>query len=309
MAAPEVHDRPLYGIALAIAAVSTFAVMSALIKAAGRVPAGEAVFFRSVLTLPALLGWAAATGRLALLRTGNWTGHAWRGIVGTTAMGLGFTGLKFLPLPEVTALQFATPILIVLFAAVMLGEPVRLIRLSAVGVGLLGVVIIVWPRISAEGSTRELIGAGIVLTAAGCAAMAQIFVKRMAGTEPVIAIVFYFSLTATVLALGTVPFGWVVPRGVEWVWLLGAGVIGGVGQILLTSSYRYAPASVLAPFTYVSMLWAIGIGWSVFGEAPTLPMLAGSALVIGAGIAIVLRERALGIRRAAEAKLRAKAFQ
>ena len=224
-------------------------------------------------------------------------------------MGLGFAGLRFLPLPEVTALRFATPVLIVLFAAVMLGEKVRLIRLTAVAVGLVGVLVIVAPRLTVSGGTRELVGAGIVLASAACAALAQIFVKRMAATETTAAIVLYFSATATLLSLLTLPFGWVMPRGAEWAWLLGAGVIGGAGQIFLTASYRHADASVLAPFTYVSMLWAIAIGWSVFGEVPTAPMLLGSGLIFAAGIVIVLRERQLGRGRAAEAKVRAKGYQ
>lgn len=293
-----------------VAAVTLFTVMTSLIKAADRIPAGEAVFFRAFVTLPVLLAWFGAQGQITeALRTSNVWSHARRGIVGTVAMGLGFAGLKFLPLPEVTALRFATPILIVVFAALMLGERIRLIRLSAVAIGLVGVVVILSPRLSVEGSTAELLGAAIVLTSAGCAAFAQIFVKRMTGTEHPAAIVFYFSLTASVLALTTVPFGWVVPVGREWVWLIGAGVFGVAGQLFLTNSYRYAEASVLAPFTYVSMIWAVLIGWFVFDEVPTLPMLAGSALIVASGVAIVLRERQLGKRMAAEAKVRAKGMQ
>jgi len=115
--------------------------------------------------------------------------------------------------------------------------------------------------------------------------------------------------TASVASLLTVPFGWVWPQGWEWVYLIGAGLIGVCGQLLLTNSYRFAEAGVLAPFTYSSMIWAILIGWFVFAEAPTLPMLAGSALIILSGAAIAWRERQLGLRRAAEAKVRAKGWQ
>ncbi len=92
-------------------------------------------------------------------------------------------------------------------------------------------------------------------------------------------------------------------------WLIGAGLFGVFGQLLLTNSYKHSEASVLAPFTYVSMLWSIVIGWAFFAEVPTLPMLLGSALIIAAGVAIVVRERQLGLRRAAEAKVRAKGMQ
>lgn len=301
---------PLRGILLMIGAVTMFTVMSSFVKAADRIPAGEAVFFRSVLTIPALILWFGARGQIAeALWTHNWRGHARRGIVGTVAMGLSFIGLHYLPLPEVTALSFATPMLIVIFAAFMLGEKIRLIRISAVAVGLVGVMVILSPRLTVEGNRTELIGAAIVLASTACAAFAQIFIKRMTGTERPVAIVFYFAVTATCLSLLTLPFGWVWPQGIEWVFMIGAGLLGLVGQLLLTISYRYAEAGVLAPFTYVSMLWALVIGWLAFDEMPTLPMLAGSALIIASGLAIVLRERQLGLKRAAEAKVRAKGMQ
>ncbi len=310
MSLPPAEPRPMRGIFLMLVSVTCFTVMSALIKAAGRVPAGEAVFFRAFVTVPALLLWFGLRGEIAeTLRTSDWLGHARRGVVGSVAMGLGFSGLKYLPLPEVTALKFATPMLIVIFAAFMLGERVRLIRLSAVAVGLVGVAIILSPRVTVEGNSRELLGAVIVLGSSACAAFAQIFVKRLAGQEHPAAIVFYFSLTASCLAVFTLPFGWVRPMGWEWVFLLGAGIIGGAGQLFLTSSYRFAEAGVLAPFTYLSMLWAVLIGWLAFDEVPTVQMLIGAALIIGAGVAIVLRERQLGMRRTAEAKVRQKGWQ
>jgi len=302
--------RPGRGILLMIAAVTIFTAMSALIKAADRVPAGQAVFFRASMSLPIILIWLAIRGEVADgLRTRSWRGHAVRGIAGSIAMGLGFAGLKYLPLPEVTALRFVTPIFIVLFAALMLGERIRAIRITAVAAGLVGVVVILWPRLTLTGEGDELFGAGLVLASATLAALAQIFVKSMAGREHTAAIVFYFSLTATLLSLTTIPFGWVVPTGRELVLLVSAGIIGGVGQILLTSSYRFADAGVLAPFTYASMLWAVLIGFVVFDEVPTVPMLTGAALIIAAGVGIWLRERQLGVRRATEGKIGAKGMQ
>lgn len=299
--------RPLRGIFLMMAAVSLFVVMSGLIKAADRVPAGQAVFFRSACAVPVILGWLLAQGQFPQgLRTRNWQGHAVRGIAGTLAMGLGFAGLRYLPLPEVTAIRFATPIMIVIFAALILGERLRLIRISAVTVGLVGVMIVMWPRLTFEGGEGALFGALVTLGSATLAALAQVFVKSMSGVERTAAIVFYFTMTAAALSLLTVPFGWVWPVGWEWAFLIGAGLIGGVGQILLTSSYRFADAGVVAPFTYVSMLWALVIGFFVFGEVPTLPMLGGAALIIAAGVAIVLRERQLGLRATAERKVGAK---
>jgi len=282
-------------------------VMGSLIKAADRIPVGEAVFFRAFFAMPVIVIWLMARGEMASgLRTTSWRNHAVRGIVGTCAMGLGFLGLKLLPLPEVTAIRFATPIFIVIFAVVLLGERVRLIRMSAVAVGLAGVLIVMWPRLGAGfgGGNLALLGACVTLGSAALAALAQVFVKAMTGTERTTAIVFYFSATASSLSLLTIPFGWVRPVGVEWVFLVGAGIVGALGQILLTASFRHADAGLLAPFTYVSMIWALIIGYFIFDEVPTVPMLAGAALVIAAGVAIVLRERQIGKRTATEGKMR-----
>ncbi|MCW8844089.1 MAG: DMT family transporter, partial [Rhodobacteraceae bacterium] len=111
------------------------------------------------------------------------------------------------------------------------------------------------------------------------------------------AIVFYFSLTATGLSLLTLPFGWVMPTSTEAVLLVSAGLIGGIAQIFLTSAYRFAPASTVAPFDYASMLFAIIIGYVIFDEIPTQIMLAGVSLIIAAGIFIIWRERQLGLKR------------
>jgi drug/metabolite transporter (DMT)-like permease len=110
--------------------------------------------------------------------------------------------------------------------------------------------------------------------------------------------VFYFSVTSTLLSLTTLPFGWVIPSGSELLLGIATGLLGGVGQILLTSSYREADASLVAPFDYASMLFALLIGYFGFDEVPTPTMLGGAALVIFAGILIILRERHLGLERA-----------
>ena len=302
--------NPVRGIFLMMSAVTLFTVMLAIIKGVARVPAGEAMFFRSLFALPVILAWLWSRDELRTgVRTQNLRAHFARGIVGSCAMGLGFAGLRFLPLPEVTAIQFTTPVILVVLAAFMLGERIRAIRIGAVTMGLIGVTIIIWPRLTFEGDASALIGVGMILTSAALAALAQIFVKSMSGTETTAAIVFYFTLTSTILSLLTLPFGWVWLTPAEWGLLVAAGLIGGTGQLLLTASYRFADAGVLAPFSYISMLWSVIISWVWFEEAPTMQMLAGASLVILAGIIIVLRERQLGSDATARRKVRAKGFQ
>ncbi len=300
--------RPLRGIGLKLGSVLIFIAMSAMIKTtAAHVPAGQAVFFRSFFAIPVIVVWLMMRHELRTgFRTVNPLGHVWRGLMGTCAMGLGFAGLGYLPLPEVTAIGYAAPLLTVIFAAMFLGEEVRAFRITAVILGLTGVMIVLSPRLTLiEGETtghREAFGAMLVLGGAVFAALAQVFVSKLVLTERTPAIVFWFSLTATGLSFLTLPFGWVVPTPLETVTLIGAGLLGGVGQILLTSSYREADASVVAPFDYASMIFALLIGYFVFAEVPSWTMLGGAALVVLAGVLIIWRERKLGLERAQRRK-------
>jgi len=299
--------RPMRGIALKLASVVVFILMASTIKAtAQHVPAGQAVFFRSFFAIPVIVLWLVWRRELATgLKAAAPLGHVWRGIIGTVSMGLGFAGLGYLPLPEVTAIGYAAPLLTVIFAAMFLGEEVRLFRISCVALGMIGVMIVLFPRLSIDPETANLaqtFGAMLVLGSAVFAAMAQVFVRKLVNTEKTAAIVFYFSLTASLMSLVTLPFGWVWPSPTETALLISAGLLGGVGQILLTSSYREADASLVAPFDYASMIFALAIGYLVFSEVPTWTMLGGAALIVIAGILIIWREHKLGLERARQRK-------
>ncbi|MFN4171631.1 MAG: DMT family transporter [Pseudorhodobacter sp.] len=299
--------RPMRGIAFKLLSVTLFIVMSALVKyVSDEVPPGQTVFFRSFFAIPVILVWLILRRDLPKgLRVTSVTGHIRRGVAGTAAMGLGFAGLAFLPLPEVTALGYAAPLLTVVFAALFLGERVRAFRISTVFLGLAGVLVVLSPRLgfgTEVTDSRAAFGAALVLAGAVCAALAQIATRTLVRTESTAAIVFCFSLTASVLALATLPFGWVMPDPATTAILVLIGVIGGFGQIFLTTSYREADASLVAPFDYASILFALAIGYWIFDEIPTVTMLAGAALVILAGILIIWREHRLGLERARQRK-------
>lgn len=302
MQAPSTQNKPGTAIALKLVAVFLFMVMAAMIKEATQsVPAGQAVFFRSLFAMPIIVGWIWHTGELreALVPV-NLLGHIWRGLFGTAAMALTFGGLGLLPLPEVTAIGYATPMFTVILAALMLGETVRLFRISAVALGLVGVMIVIWPRLSVDTDTLGMagtFGALMVLGASILRAFVQIHIRTLVKTEHTAAIVFYFSLTATVLSLLSLPFGWVVPSVTDVILLVSAGLVGGIAQILVTSSYRFGGASMLAPFDYASLIFAAIIGYLVFSEVPTLNMVGGAALVVLGGVLIIWRERQLGVDR------------
>lgn len=298
--------QPLRGIIFKVMSVCMFMGMASLVKAASvDVPPGQAVFFRSFFALPIILGWLAIRHELRDgWKTKNPMGHFWRGLVGTSAMGLGFTGLGLLPLPEVTAIGYAAPLLVVVFAAMFLNENVRAFRLSAVAMGMVGVLIVLSPRLSVGASLNhsETLGAIVVLMGAVLAALAQVFVRKLVATETTAAIVFWFTITSSVMALFTLPWGWVMPTWQIAAMLVMAGFLGGIGQIFLTSSYRYADASLVAPFDYSSMILALLIGYFIFDEVPTGTMLIGAGIVIAAGVLIIWRERKLGLQRAQQRK-------
>ena len=300
--------NPGRGIALKIASTLVFTLMLVCVKAvAGRIPPGEVVFARSFFALVPIVAMLVWQGQLpgALRTTRPWM-HVSRGAVGLLSMSLNFTALAFLPLPEAMTIGFAAPLMIVALAALMLGEPVRLFRWTAVAVGFFGIVVILWPRFTllSGGAIRDtaLIGALLALASAFFSAFAAIFIRNLTRTEATGTIVLYFSLSSSALALISLPFGWVVPAAADATLLVLSGLLGGIGQIMMTAAYRHAPAATVACFDYVSILWGVAFGLVFFGEVPTGSVLLGGAIVVGAGLIIIFRERALGLERKRQRK-------
>ncbi|WEK06797.1 MAG: DMT family transporter [Candidatus Devosia phytovorans] len=297
------------GIALKVLSVAFFVVMASLLKATETVPAGQMVFFRSFFALLPVMLFLLWKGRMSDgFRTQRPFGHVLRGLVGVASMGCGFFALTRLPLPEATAIGYASPLLIVALSAVLLKEKVHVFRWTAVSIGLVGVLIILWPRLTvftggSAGNDGATIGAIAAICGAFLTAIALMQVRQLVSTERTEAIVTYFFISASVLALLAAPFGWIWPTPQQAAMLVGAGIAGGIAQLLMTSSYRYADMSVIAPFEYVSLLLTLAIGFLAFGDVPTLSMITGALIIIGSGIAIILREHYLGLdrRRAKEA--------
>lgn len=294
---------PLYGITLKVVSVVFFVIMATCLKATESIPAGELVFFRCFFAILPVAVWLIWRRQLrTALQTRRPLGHVIRAMVGATSMGLGFFALTRLPLPEATAIGYAAPLLIVVFSAILLKERVHFFRWTAVIIGLVGVVIILWPRLTLFTSGQplgdsEAIGAMAAFGGAVVTAFALMQVRNLTRTERTEAIVVYFFIIASILSLFTIPFGWVVPSPQQAALLVGAGFAGGVGQLLMTSSYRYADMSVIAPFEYVSLLLTLVIGFAIFGDMPTLTMVLGAVIIVGSGIAVILREHYLGLDR------------
>ena len=295
------QSRPLLGIALKIVSTLAFTAMATLIKLlSDRYPIGELTFFRSGLALIPVLIWAGWRGQLpGAFYTTRFRQHATRSVSGTVAMFCGFTALSMLPIADATAIGYATPLVTVIFAVLLLGETVRLYRWSAVVVGLIGVIIILTDYLdpAAAGPERSLVGAAFAVAGATAGAFAQVQVRALTRYEGAATIVIYFSVTAALLSLATLPFGWAMPDAADAALLVLAGTFGGIGQVLLTQSFRFGEASIIAPFDYTSMIWALIVSVAIFGTWPSAVVLAGTAVVVAAGLFVIYREHRLGIER------------
>ncbi|MBO3759518.1 DMT family transporter [Ciceribacter sp. L1K23] len=305
---PPDQSNPLRGILMKVTSIVFFLSMATCIKLGGvGVPPGQITFYRSAFALVPIVAYLAWQGTLrAGMHTNNPLGHLKRGMIGICSMGAGFYGLVLLPLPDAIAIGYAMPLFAVLFAAVFLRETVRLYRWTAVMVGLVGVMIISWPKLTLfeeQGlQSTAAVGAISVLISATLGAAAMLQVRQLVREEKTPTIVLYFSLIASLLSALTWFFGWAVLSWEALGLMAMAGFFGGIGQVLLTESYRYADVSTIAPFEYTSIILGSAIAYVLFDEVPTLTTAAGAAIVVAAGIFIIYREHRLGLERRAARK-------
>ena len=303
----------LKGIGLKLASAFAFSLMSTTVKLqSGAYPISQLVFFRSLFALGLLVVWLAFRGEFpGALVTRRPGGHLLRSLIGSAGMFASFLSLALLPLADATAIGFAAPLITVALAALLLGEQVRVFRWAAVAVGFAGVVVMLSDHLGV-GHAGSRLGVGAALTGAVASAFATIQTRRLVGTEQTGAIVFYFSLTTTLmgalaltaaaawrpdwpLAEAMLAQRWIAPDWSGFLWLAATGVLGGFGQIFMTQSYRYADASIIACFDYTSMIFAASLSLLVFAVAPSPRILIGSAIVTAAGLFVIWRERRLGV--------------
>jgi len=279
-----------------------FAVMSAFARGLGETfPVGQVVFFRAAVAFVPVLIFYAWRGEIwTAMHTTRPFGHVARGLFGVAAMFCGFAALARVPIADVTAIGFSTPLIIVALAGLLLGERVRIYRWSAVIIGLVGVLVILAPHLTFGVNDISEVGALLAVMNAILAAAAYIQIRRLTSSETTSAIVLYFFLISSIVGLATLPLGWVWPDPRHWVGLCLMGVAGGIGQLFMTESYRYAPASLTAPFDYASIIWVVIIGYFAFDEVPGISVWIGSAIVIAAGLFVIWRERQLSLQRQRE---------
>lgn len=283
------ESAPLRGIALMVAGIFVMSVMDALIKWLGAsYPSIQIVLLRCIFGLIPLFAIVAVQGGPKTLRTTRPVAQALRAVFGAGAMVGFFYALSKMGLAETVTLAFSSPLFITLMSIPMLGEKVGPRRLAAVIVGFVGVLIVVRP-----GSEIFSLYALIPIAASFCFAMTMLLARKMADTETSVSMTFYTSIGGLIVGLIGAPAVWISPAGGDWPVFLVLGLLGGVGQFLVTASLRYAEAGVIAPFEYTALVWATLFGFVFWNEMPDLISIFGGVIVVGAGIYIGYRETRL----------------
>ncbi len=296
---PLRHDARR-GAALMLAATALFTFMGALVKLLGeRIPFPEIMFFRSLVALPVVLLIVWRMGQGFALATQRFPQHLLRATTGTLAMGCSFFALTVLPLAEQTALTFTTPLFVTLFAIPFLGERVGVHRFGAVALGFLGILVIALGQGAFQGAVEAwvAIGMAVAVLHGVFSAMTTLLVRSLSSTERSTTIVLWQSLLMTAFTAMTLPFLWVTPTWPEFWLLLAVGLVGGVAQVLLTEAFASAQVSSLGAYSYTGILWAVLLGWIVFGEVPGPMTFLGAGLIVLASLTILHREIRRGAKR------------
>lgn len=296
---PVGQNRAVAGAVVRLCAVIVLTLMFALVKLldARGVHIVESLFYRQAFALPLVVGWIMATGGMGSVRTQRLGAHARRTVMGLTGMMLNFGGMILLPMAEAGSLFQTTPIFATILAVLLLGERPGVWRWAAIAVGFLGVLLVLRPGTAGFNAT----GAGVALAGAAMTAAISIQIRDLGRTEAATTTVFWFS-TLSLIPLGAAML--VFGRAHDpqtWGMLVLLGLVGGLGQILLTAALRLAPVSVVLPIDYTGIVFAALFGWWFFATPPSPGVWIGAPIIVASGLLIAWREHRLQRARVTEA--------
>lgn len=273
------------GILLMIGAVGCFAGMNMFVKLVGpEFHPFQAVFFRNTIAACMVIPFVLGSGGLSTLKTKRPLGHAGRSLAGVCGNASFFFAYQSIALADGMAVAMSVPIFATLFAIPILGEKVGWHRWAAILIGFSGVLIALNPG----GDIKT--GSLFALSGTLFWALTIVFVRRLSTTESPYAIVFYYMLTGAVIATCLLPWIWVTPPPQALIYYLGAGIVGGLGQIFMTFALKLAPASVVSPFEYTQIVWAVLFDLAIWGASPATTTLLGAGVVTLTGLYIFRRE-------------------
>jgi drug/metabolite transporter (DMT)-like permease len=283
------RESRLRGIVLMVVAVGVFAIMDALMKhlVVTYTPV-QIAFLRAASSLPFVFLSYAVTGRLAELRPRRIPLHLVRAVLSIAMLWSFVWALSRMSMANTYAITLSAPLLVVPFSALFLGEKTDGHVWAAILAGLAGVLVILRPTSAGFASLAGLAAFG----AAVCWAIVVVMVRTMASTETTASMVFWFLFLSAVGAGAISARGGVAIDPRDWAWIAMLGLTGWAGQHLITEAFRLAPASTVAPFEYMSIVWGACIDWVVWQTVPGARMFTGAAVVVAAGLYLMHRERA-----------------
>ncbi|HKX10313.1 MAG TPA: DMT family transporter [Stellaceae bacterium] len=248
-------------------------------------PAVELTFLRCLFGFVPVLFVVRGSGGVRALHTRRPARHFIRALYWCGAFILSFLSLKFLPLAEAVSLSFLSPIFMTALSVPMLGERVGIHRWSAVVVGFVGVLFMTRPN----GEFLQL-GTLFGIGSALCSASGALSVRQLSRSETTAAITCYMHVFAALILAVALPFAWITPTWQAALVMVAIGLLGGTGQYLSTQSLSCAPAAAIAPFSYTQIIWAVILGYLIWGDLPDVTLAIGVALVVASGVYICIRE-------------------
>ena len=255
-------------------------------------PPGEIMFFRATFVFIPIVIMTWRTGGLASIRVVNWKGQLARGLCALITSFLFMVAIKELPLADITAILFASPIVLTALAPYFLGEQVGWRRWIAVVVGFCGVLVMIRP-----GGDMILWPSLLALAATVMLSFRDIATRTLAKTDTTNSIMVCTTGCVALGGLATIFWGWRMPDAGGFALLMATGTLQGIGHYFLVSAFIHGEAVVVAPFRYFSLLWASLYGYFLFGDLPGPATMTGASIVIVSGLFIFYRETRRGARR------------
>jgi drug/metabolite transporter (DMT)-like permease len=274
-----------------VGAYFMYTSMNAAAKWLGQYPVLELMFFRNLAALIPIGILVMRAGGPRIMRTRRPVGHALRASSALCAMFANYFSVALLPLGDAIALGNGTPLFITLLAIPMLNERPGLHRWGAVIVGMGGLLLIALGLGAFQSGGHDPVAVAVAASHGVFAATSQLLVRQLSATERSETIVAWQSLLLAIACGLALPFVWITPTFGHLLLMLLLGVCGGVGQFLMTQAYASAEASAIAPWTYSGIVWAVLLGWLIWGDVPGPLMILGSAIVAASGLYILQRER------------------
>jgi drug/metabolite transporter (DMT)-like permease len=283
---PKRQERIPLGIILMVSAGVLFAGSSAASKwLVATYPIGEILWTRTIISLITLSLFILPSAGFAVFRTQRPGAHLMRGMSQATSQTLLIIAFSMMPLASATAINFSAPLFATLASMFFLKEIIGAARWMALIVGFLGVLLVAGPG-------AEMFQAGALFALGNAVLFGTVTagVRGMTKTESTETLTMYQLVLLAVAYTLMLPFGFVTPGWGDALLILCNGVANAIGQYWWTRALHLAPASAVAPFQYISLVWALIIGFAVWGDVPTAGLLIGSAIVVGSGIFLFWHE-------------------